>query len=189
MAPTDSIDILIRLLFLCLCVLGLSGCETYVDFKGNPVYGGAADAEWAKETFPGKTIDYATRCIGIPNSVADTFDGGKEYEWTVSESPIPLNIPLSMIGNAPGLAAGIGIPVSAFAGSLTAQIGGGNGRFILIDDKNHIITEVHTSGPADGFSGRDSLIGTDLLRGCRRDEEREHEMHAIARAKKAAVTP
>jgi len=188
MAAIES-RILIKLLCLCFCVLGLSGCETYINFKGDPVYGGAADAEWAKDTFPGKTLDYAARCIGIPNSVADTSDGGKEYEWTASETPIPLNVPLSVIGNAPGLAAGIGIPVSAFAGSLTAQIGGGNGRFILVGDKHHIITEVHTSGPADGFSGRDSLIGTDLLRGCRRDEEREREIQAIARAKKTTAAP
>ena len=162
-----------------LIILGLvflvSGCHAYLTTEGNLSFGGAGDASWGRDTFVGHTLEYAESCIGAPSSIIDLPDGGKLLEWSTSEPSIPVSVPLPLVGNIISLST-IAVPMAAFTGALSAQVGGGNGRLMLIVDKQHIIREFHTAGPSDGFTGEDSLIGTDLLRGCRRDAERQRQL-------------
>jgi len=157
---------------LFLVLLFLPGCHIYSSKDHSIYFNGAADAIWAEETFVGRSVDSVISCIGTPNSNLILSSGNKLYEWSTAEPTTPINVPLPLIGNVPGLSTALSIPTAAFSGTIAAQVGGGSGRLIIIGNQENIVIEIHMSGPADGISGTNSLIGTDLLRGCRRDVKR-----------------
>jgi hypothetical protein len=160
-----------RVMLLCLGLL-LSGCGSYSDGSGL-VVGGASDAAWGRINLIGHTLEYAEACIGPPVAHIPRKDGGHLTEWTTLDTATPISVPLPLVGNLPGFSAAVDVPVAAFSGALTAQVGGGSGRLMVVTDQNEIIREVHMAGPSGGLTGRDALIGRDLLRGCRRDSERD----------------
>jgi hypothetical protein len=167
----------VRIVILVSFLLLLSGCQIYTPSSGIPLFGGAGDAVWGRDNLVGKSIDYVKACVGVPTTVSDTEDGGRILEWTTAEPSVPVNVPLPLVGNILSMSA-IAVPMAAFTGALSAQVGGGNGRLMIVADNHHIITEIHMAGPADGFTGEDSMIGTDLLRGCRRDVEQHRQLQS-----------
>jgi hypothetical protein len=164
---------IVQIVILILALLLLTGCHTYVE-RGSVYFGGAGDARWSTTALIGASLDFVEACIGPPTTTLSRTDGGTLVVWTASDETTPVSIPLSLVGALPGPTAAVGAPLAAFTGVVTAQVNGGAGRLMMVVDKHHIVDEIHMAGPADSLMGRNGLIGTYFLRGCRRDFERQH---------------
>lgn len=116
----------------------------------------------------GRPLVEIVSCAGIPDQTSAQSDGSLIVQWNTSDQAFTsTTLPLSFVSSLPGVT----VPLSALASSIPITMSGGGQCKAIAVVRNGIVKNLRYAGPGDSISGRDALCGTNVFRGCVRNED------------------